>query len=47
MINLFSILKGTMPLMQEEKFLSNNSNSINTSKSLWIYDEENGRSCKH
>lgn len=27
MINLFSILKATMPLMQEEKFLSNNSNS--------------------
>jgi len=28
-----------MPLMQEEKFLSNNSNSINTSKSLiWVYD---------
>jgi hypothetical protein len=37
--NYFYFSKTTMPLMQEEKLLNNNSNSINTSKFLiWIYD---------
>lgn len=44
MINLFSIFKATMPLMQEKQFINNNSNLKNTSKSLiWVYDKENGR----